>query len=292
MVVPYLPRPADNPVSVIVPIAELVRRKGDGLRVILKRHRWLVWELAKREHTDRYSGAMLGWLWAVGHPLVMMVVYVVIFTFVFKLKIGGTHDMPLDYTTYLMAGYLPWMAFQESMNKASSVISSNASLVKQVVFPLEVLPIKGALASVVTQLIGTVFLIGYTGIVQRTVPMTYGLIPVVVVVQLLAMVGASMLLAALGAYVRDLKEVVQVGSVVGVYLLPIFYLPTWVPEVLQPLLYLNPFSYMIWCYQDVFYYGRIQHPFSWFVFVVGALVALKVGMAVFQRARLSFGNVL
>ncbi len=264
----------------------------EGLFVWLSRHRWLIWELTKREHTDRYAGSMLGPLWAIGHPLVMMSVYVVVFSYVFRLKVGGTEDLPLDYATYLMAGYLPWMAFQESMNKASSVVVANATLVKQVVFPVEVLPIKGALASGATQLVGTVFLMVYTVVGQRALPATYGLLPLVLVVQLVAMIGASFLLGAVGAYFRDLKEVVQVGTVVGVYLLPIFYLPAWVPDVLRPLLYLNPFSYMIWCYQDVFYYGRIQHPFAWAVFVIGALVTLQLGLWVFRRARVSFGNVL
>lgn len=278
--------------SVTASVPELSGPAGDGLWGLLTRHRWLIWELTKREHTDRYAGSMLGSLWAVGHPLVMMVVYVIVFSYVFKLKIGGTEELPLDYATYLMAGYLPWMSFQESLNKASSVIGANSNLVKQVVFPIEVLPVKGVLASLVTQLVGTGFLMGYTVLVQRTLPLTYCLIPLVIGVQLLAMIGLSLLLGAIGAYLRDLKELVQVGTVVGVYMLPIFYLPSWVPEILQPLLYLNPFSYMIWCYQDVFYYGRIQHPLAWVLFVVGSLTAVKLGTVVFQRAKVSFGNVL
>lgn len=265
---------------------------GDGFVGLLGRHRWLIWELTKREHTDRYAGSLLGPLWAVGHPLVMMVVYIAIFSYVFKLKIGGTAELPLDYATYLMAGYLPWIACQESMNKASSVIASNANLVKQVVFPVEVLPIKGAFASAVTQLVGTLLLMAYTVVGQKAVLPTYGLIPVVLLAQLAAMVGVSLLLGAVGAYFRDLKELVQVGTVVGVYLMPVFYLPAWVPDVFRPLLYVNPFSYMVWCYQDVFYYGRVEHPAAWAVFMAGAVVTLRLGLWAFQRAKVSFGNVL
>jgi lipopolysaccharide transport system permease protein len=259
---------------------------------LLARHRWLIWEMTKREHSDRYAGSMFGSLWAVGHPLALMAVYVVVFSYVFKLRIGGTQELPLDYTTYLIAGYLPWMAFQESMSKACVAISGNANLVKQVVFPLEVLPVKGTLAAVLTQLVGTGFLAVYTLLIHGPVPATYLLFPFLLGFQLLAMIGVSLGLAAVGAYLRDLKELVQVGSMVGVYLMPIFYLPSWVPEALRPVLYINPFSYMIWCYQDVFYFGRIEHPWSWIIFSTASLLVFQLGKALFGKTKTYFGNVL
>ena len=129
--------------------------------VVLMRQRLLTLELARQEIVDRYLGQVFGALWALGHPLIMMTLYVVIFTFVFKIRIGGTRDLPLDYTTYLLAGLIPWFSFQESMNKASTVIINNANLVKQVVFPLEVLPVKGVVASLITQVIFLLLMIIY-----------------------------------------------------------------------------------------------------------------------------------
>ena len=87
-----------------------------------------------------------------------MGVYLFIFGYVFRMKVGGTPEMPLDYTMYLLSGLIPWMAFQESMAKGATVIVGNANLVKQVVFPVEVLPVKGVIASFSTQLVATTML--------------------------------------------------------------------------------------------------------------------------------------
>src|SRR3954463_6905967 len=124
----------------------------------LYRNRSLTFALAKREITDKYTRQMIGSLWAIGHPLIHVCVYIFLFQVVLKLRMGGTADIPLDYVAYLLSGLIPWLAVQESLGKGSTVITSNANLVKQVVFPLEVLPVKSVLACFVTQLVGTVCL--------------------------------------------------------------------------------------------------------------------------------------
>ena len=140
---------------------------------LLARHRQLTWAMTRREISDRYAGQVLGTLWAVGHPLVLMAVYIFIFGYVLRLKIGGTLELPLDYTAYLLAGLIPWMAFQESMAKGATAIVGNANLVKQVVFPVEVLPVKGVLASFSTQLVATAPLAAYVLATHGSLPWTY-----------------------------------------------------------------------------------------------------------------------
>ena len=152
---------------------------------ILLKHKDLTWELTQREISDRYAGQSFGIVWAVGHPLFLMAVFVFVFGVVFKMKIGGTVQLPLDYTTYILAGLIPWLAFQESMNKGCSVITANASLVKQVVFPLEVLPAKVVLASLLPMFVSTLVLFGYVLWVHGGFFLTYLLLPVLIVLQLL-----------------------------------------------------------------------------------------------------------
>jgi len=187
---------------------------------LLTRHRHLMTEMAKREISDRYSGQFFGTFWAVGHPLTMIAVYIFIFNVVFKTRIGGTADMPLDYTVYLLSGLIPWLAFQESMSKASLAVVGNANLVKQVIFPIEALPVKSVLASLVTQCVFLAALTIYVVVTQRVLMWTYLLLPALIVVQALAMIGVSYVLSAVGVYVRDTKDFVQVFSLVGVYLMP------------------------------------------------------------------------
>jgi lipopolysaccharide transport system permease protein len=259
---------------------------------LLTKHRQLTIEMTKREIGERYAGQVLGVFWAIGHPLILMAVYLFIFGFVFKARIGGTRELPFDYTVYILSGLIPWLAFQESMAKSSTVITANASLVKQVVFPIEVLPVKAVLASLLMHLVASFILILYVFIKYRYLYFTYLLWPVIFFFQVLAMIGVSFMLSAMGSYFRDLKDFVQVFSVVGMYLMPIVYLPKWVPEIFRPILYLNPFSYMAWCYQDVLYFGRFEHPWAWPVFILESLVIFCVGYRVFRKAKVYFGNVL
>ena len=259
---------------------------------LLTRHRQLTWEMTKREIADRYAGQALGLFWTIGHPLILMAVYVFIFAVVFKQKIGGTQELPLDYVTYLLCGLIPWMSFQEAMSKASTVFVANANLIKQVVFPIEILPVKSVIASFLTQIISTIILVLYVVVKYGAIPATYMLIPVIFILQIMAMVGMSYILASVGVYFRDLKDIVQVFCVVGMYIMPIFYLPSQVPALFRPVLYLNPFSYLIWCYQDVFYFGRIEHMWAWAALSLMSIMVFYFGYRIFKKLQIMFGNVM
>lgn len=259
---------------------------------LLTKHRQLTIEMSKREITDRYLGQIFGVFWAIGHPLVLIGVYIFIFVVVFKVKIGGTREMPLDYTTYLLSGLIPWLSFQESMNKGSTVIINNASLVKQVVFPIEILPVKGVIASLISMAVSLILIVLYVLLKQHRLPWTYTLIPVLVFLQALAMIGASYMLASVGVFFRDVKDFIQVFSVVGLYLMPVFYLPAFVPRIFRPILYINPFSYLTWCYQDALYFGRFEHWWAWIVLPILSFGAFYVGYRIFRKLKTFFGNVL
>jgi lipopolysaccharide transport system permease protein len=218
------------------------------------RHRQLTWEMIKRDIKDRYAGQVFGPLWAIGHPLFLMAIYVIVFSYIFSMKTGeGNFDFPLDFPAYILSGIIPWMAFQETMNKGTSAVTANADLVKQVVFPLEILPVKGIFSAFLTQGVATLFLMGYVVIKLSYLPWTYSLLPLLFFFQFLAMTGVCYILASVGAYFRDLKDLVQVFSVACFYCIPILYLPNWLPKWFQPIFYLNPFSYMVWCYQDALF---------------------------------------
>ena len=103
---------------------------------ILITHHQLTFEMVRRDLSDRYAGQVFGILWTIGHPMILMAIYLFIFTVVFKLKVGGTYELPRDFTTYLLSGLIPWMMFQESMMRGTTAITNQRSLVKQVVFPI------------------------------------------------------------------------------------------------------------------------------------------------------------
>jgi lipopolysaccharide transport system permease protein len=254
------------------------------------RYRQLTWEMTRREIKDRYAGQVLGSLWAFAHPLLIMGVFVFLYAYVMRVEVPG--DLPLDYTAYLLAGVIPWMACAEVMGKGVVALTSSSNLVKQVVFPLEVLPLKGVLAALFTQLVSMGLLTAYILLRFHMLPWSFALLPLLLVLQGAFLLGVSCILAAVGPYFRDLKDFVQVYTLIGVYLAPVVYLPAMVPAIFRPLLYLNPFSYLIWCYQDACFFGRFQHPKAWVAMCLLSLVTVVLGYRVFRSLKPMLGNVL
>jgi len=273
-----------NPSSNIQAFIELI--------TLFRQRGRLIFELTKREVGERYSGQVFGMFWTIVHPLLVTLVYIFIFGFVFRARTGSMTDMPLDYTAYMLAGIIPWLVFQEALSKASAVIIGSANIVKQVIFPIEVLPIKSVLATLVTEIVFLIFLMIYTLIISHALPWTYALLPLLMLFQTLAMIGVSYLFSAVGVYFRDLKDFVQAFLSIAFFILPILYLPESIPAAVRIVLYLNPFSYMIWCYQDVLYFGKFTHPWAWGVFLVGSVFVFIFGFRVFRKLKTMFGNVL
>jgi lipopolysaccharide transport system permease protein len=259
---------------------------------LLTRHRDLTFEMARRELTDRYVGQVFGLIWAITHPIFMISLYVFIFAFVFKQKTGGTIELPLDYTTYLLSGLVAWMSIQESLSKSCTAITSNTSLVKQVVFPIEILPVKGVIASLFPMIISLALLVGYVLMTYGYLHLTFLLLIPLIIVQIIMMIGLAYIFSSLGAYFRDIKDFMQLFVTAGVFLVPVFYLPNAVPSLFKPILYLNPFSHLVWCYQDVLYFGRIEHPWSWIITLGFGLLVFTLGYRLFRKLKPGLGNVL
>ncbi|MBI4754389.1 MAG: ABC transporter permease [Betaproteobacteria bacterium] len=262
------------------------------LRLLLTRYRQLTWEMSKREITERYTGEVFGAFWVIAHPLFLIGLYVFVFAVVFEMKTGGVGGGNMNYTAYLLAGLIPWMGFQESLVKGCHSIVGNASLVKQVVFPIEVLPVKGVITALVNQAIATTLFIGYIVVSGQTLLWTYLLLPVLVGLQTLGMLGFGYALSAVNVFLRDTKDVVQLFSMAGLYLIPVFYLPEWLPPAFGPVLLANPFSHMVWCYQDILYFGQFDHPVSWGVFAIFCLASFVLGFKVFRALKPMYGNML
>jgi homopolymeric O-antigen transport system permease protein len=258
---------------------------------LIWQYRQLTWELAKREIKEIYIGSLLGAWWAMLHPLALMGLYVLVFTFVFKVRIAGSAS-PVDYVIYLMSGYLPWMACMTTLVKSAMSITSNAGLVKQVVFPIEILPVKAVIAALIPQMIGigvlAVITLGFT----HSLPVTYSLLPLLFIVEAFLLVGLSWPLAAVGAYFRDLKDIAQVATLFLMYMLPIFYQPAAVPSIMRPIILLNPFSHFLYMFQDALFFGRIAHPWSWALSIILAGGSFCTGYWTFQKLKIYFGNVI
>ncbi len=270
-----------------------VHRRGTGIFALLRSvltHRNLVRELARREITDVHAGQAGGAIWVVVHPIVMFAVYGFLFTTVFKIRIGDSG--PSGYLIYLFAGLAPWLMTQDVLSRATGIMFANSTIVKKVMFPVEALVAKSLLASFKVQSILLLIVLIYVMAARDGVPWTLGLLPILYAMHVVLLWGLALFLSSMSPYFRDLSEFVRVFLTVSIYLIPVMYVPEMVPEGLRSALPFNPFSHLIWCYQDVFYFGGIDHPASWVIMAAMSGGALLVGSYVFVRLRSHLASVV
>ena len=203
-------------ISTVLSILDPVRNWRAAARcvAVLVRHRDLTLEMARRDIRSQYGGQALGSWWVVGHPLFLMLVYITVFALIFKVRLGGSIEMPRDYITYLLSGLVPWMCAQQALARGPTLMVSQANLVKQVVFPIQVIPAAGVLVNLVFLAVGLAVLLIYSLITQGSLAVTVILLPILVLCLIVGLLGISFALAAIGVFFRDLKDVVQVLGVV------------------------------------------------------------------------------
>lgn len=250
----------------------------------------LISELVRRELKDRHAGQSMGVLWAYGHPFLLMLVYTFLFAYVFPTRFSSG-DVTLDFSVNILAGVVPWLTFQDLLSRAPTIFTGHSNLVKQIVFPIEVLPVKTAIASALPYTVGLGFVIAY-GALYGTLSWLTPSIIFLSIFQLIAMIGVAFLLSSVGVFFRDLREFIQVFCSINLFAQPILYNPNATPEWLIYVFKANPFSYLTWCWQDALYYGTFAHPVAWIVFPACSLMIFMIGLSTFNFARHSFGDAL
>lgn len=258
---------------------------------IAYRNRSLIREMATRDIKGGHAGHGLGSLWIYIQPIVVVGTYMLIFGVVIGSKIAASSSFPGDYTSYILVGLTPWLLMSNALGRATGAFSSNANLVKQVVFPIEVLPIATILACFVTFMPTFALMFGYR-LFSGGGNWFVFMFPIVFGLHALMCLGLTLLLSVTTPFLRDIREFVNIYMSISMYFTPAIYLPDWVPEAVRPLIYLNPFSYVVWVYQDTLFYGEFRHGFAWVVFAALAIGLFLIGFSVFRRVRPYLGNVL
>jgi lipopolysaccharide transport system permease protein len=258
----------------------------------LWRNRALIAMLATREALGRYRGSVLGILWSFFHPVLMLAVYTFVFSSVFKARwdLGGGSTG--EYALVVFAGLMVFNLFAECLTRAPAIIVQNVNYVKKVVFPLEILPwvtLGAALFHFIISL--SVWLVFYISVVGRP-PLTALLLPVAMTPLVLTLLGFSWCLAALGVYLRDVGQFIGIATSALIFLSPILYPLSVLPETVRTALYLNPLTPAVEQVRAVLIWGRVPDPAQYATFLaVGALIA-GLGFAFFQKTRKGFADVL
>ena len=259
---------------------------------IVGRNRALIRELVLRDLRGGHAGHGLGSLWVYVQPLVVVATFMLIFGVVIGAKMAVTATFPGDYTSYILVGLVPWLLMANALGRAPGAFSGNSNLVKQVVFPIETLPVASMATCFIIYIPSIALMIVYKLFIGGGLSLLALMLPLALFLHALLCLGLTLLLSVTTPFLRDIREFVTMYMAVSMYFTPAIYLPDWVPAMVRPILYLNPFSYVVWVYQDLLFFGEMRHAFAWAVFAIMAGGFFLAGLVVFRRVKPVLGNVL
>lgn len=256
------------------------------------RDRDLIHALAKREVLGRYRGSIMGLLWSFFNPVLMLAVYTFVFSEVFKARWSAESSDTAEFALLLFAGLIVFNLFAECINRAPGLVLANVNYVKKVVFPLEILPLVALISALYHTCISLgVWLVAYMALRGMPQPTTF-LLPLIILPFGFLIMGVSWVLASLGVYLRDIGQVIGVLVTALMFLSPVFYPETALPEQYRGLLHMNPLTPAIGQVREVLYFGRTPDFAMLGVYWAVTLVIAWIGFAWFQKTRKGFADVL
>ena len=255
----------------------------------LFRHRGLIQILVMRELKARYRGSVLGFFWSFVNPLLLLLVYTLVFTVI--IPRGELLDLE-PYAVFLFCWLLPWTWFSSSLSDGANVLIINGNLIKKVMFPAEILPVVAVVSNLIHFLFGLPILIAF--LVFYAVPLQLSELiwfPLVLLVQFTLTLGLAMILAALTVHFRDIKDLLANLLTLWFFATPIIYPMSALPEAGKVLMDFNPFAHLAISYQEIlFYEGPFGH-WKWLLALMFAgLVMFLLGYGLFDRLRDSFAE--
>jgi lipopolysaccharide transport system permease protein len=258
----------------------------------LFRHRELIWDLVKRDFIGRYKGSMLGIVWSLFNPLLMLAIYTIVFSVAFKAKWGGDEESKVTFAIVLFSGMVIHSFFAECLNRAPSLIVSQPNFVKKVIFPLEIVPWVALTSAFLHFLVSFCVLLAFCILAGVTIQLGTLMIPIALVPLVLMIMGIAWIFASLGVYLRDLSQIMGMVTTVALFMAPIFYPIEALPQAYGKLLIWNPITLPVMQLRNLMLWDK---PFLWGAWVISLVIGLvicQIGYWWFQRTRHGFADVL
>jgi ABC-type polysaccharide/polyol phosphate export permease len=259
----------------------------------LYHYRELIRNLVIRDLKVRYKNSALGVLWSLLNPLLMTIVFTVVFSLMLR------SDIP-NYPVFFMCAYLPWSFLSESVMGGTSSIVGNAHLIKKVYFPREALPLSEILSSLINFLLALIVLFGMIFVFQVRLTGSILVLPVVIIAQVLFTLGLVFFLSTANVFYRDTQHIMQVVMQAWFFLTPIFYPIDIIPESATILgisvnlqlwvRRLNPMASLVASYRDILFKGRVPGLDFLLRTVVTCIVVFVIGYLIFSRYSRVFGE--
>jgi len=268
------------------------------LRLWLKQFMWpwsqrnLIWQFARREVLGRYRGSVLGVSWSVLTPMAMLAVYTLVFRHIFKAKWPGVDDGNLSFALNLFAGLLVFNWAAEFLSRAPRLVTEQPNLVTKVVFPLQVLPWSALLSSFFHAMVSCAVWLAGCLLFGQGMHLSWLALPLVFLALMPTLLGLGWILSALGVYFRDLGEIVGLFMGMMLFLTPVFFPLSVLPDFLQVWVQFNPLATPIEALRQIGLMGGWPNFSSLLqLFAVGLGLAM-FGAWLFEKSRKGFADVL
>ncbi len=281
-------------------LSDLITPAGAGRDWVLRRvfhqcwlQRQLFLKLLRRDFAERYRGSYLGLLWSLLLPLLSLLVFTFFFGVIFQMRWAGRGDASLgDLALILFVGMALYNFLAECLSRAPGLILAHQNYVKNVVFPLEMLPAVMVASAVLTLAATLLVILLLQATLGSGLSWTALLLPVMILPLILFVLGLSGFLASLGVYIRDIQQLIIPLVQLMMFLSPVFYPVAALPEAMRPWLQLNPLALAIEQTRGIILFGQAPHWTPYLLsLVAGGCIAL-IGAWWFARTRRGFADVL
>ena len=254
-------------------------------------YRGLIWNFIKRDISSKYVGSLLGLYWSVINPIITLVLYIIVFGVFLNVRLPGNTNI-WDFSLYFAAGFLPWIAFQESVMRASRSIIDNKNYIKKVPFPSEIFPIYTTLSEFVNLFIGLGIFFVLFLILKGAPTIFILLLPLAIILQMMFTLSLAFFLSSGAVYFRDIPQILGALFMIWFWATPIAYTINLIPENFQWIVNLNPAYYMLEIYRDVLFYGKFPDMVILVPFLIFSVVLFVLSILFFKKTKLGFGELL
>lgn len=260
------------------------------LRNLVER-RALLYQLVRRDFQQRFVGSAAGWVWGVIHPLVLLLSWTFVFQICLRVPLPKG-ELTENYTIFLFCGFLPWLLFQETVQRSASSLLEQKNLITKTVFPAEVVPVSIFLSSLIHHAIALVLAIGAVLIVQGTFSPMIAFLPVYMLLIGMLAIGLGWIVSSLNVYVRDTAQVVTVILTLWFWMTPIFISEEFVPPKFRFLIAMNPLSFLVRAYRDRLLSTKFPDVGELAIIAAYAVGFFVAGGLFFRQLKRGFADVL
>jgi lipopolysaccharide transport system permease protein len=253
--------------------------------------RSLIRNFVARDLRARYIGSFIGIFWSVIHPIVLLATYTFVFSYIFGVKPepdAGTNSFAL----VLFCGILPWLFFQDTLQRSSTIIIENTNLVTKTLFPSEILPLVVLLSGFVNHLIGFAILLCIILFVIGKISILILLIPVYIFFLMIFTIGISWFIASLNVFIRDASQILSVILMFWFWSTPIFYPIEKFPKSLIFLVHCNPLACVVFGYRDCLLRMKTPDLGKLAIFAIISLLVFSAGGTFFRKTKREFVDIL